>query len=414
MTELELKKMLNRCSRCGTCQAYCPLYNETRREPFVARGKIELLELLNQGKIQWNDKSAEIFSTCLLCGNCSENCPNMVKADSLVREGRRDLVASRGLPIIKRTVFQYLLKKDGRLGVLAKMLCLYQHLGLQKLVRASKVLKVFPGDLAAKERILPPLSFREFRRQVPAVNKAADSRLKVAYFTGCMTNYVYPQTGYSLLKVLTANGVEVIIPEQVCCGIPALASGDYETTRELAVKNLTAFAQAGADYIITDCASCLGTWLEYPELLTQDPQGEQLAKKVMDISTFLVEVIELKLPRQVNLGIITYHDPCHLKRTKGGKTNPRSLLKSLGPQTTFVEMENADSCCGSAGSFNLSHYRLSQQVAAKKIKAINDTYANYLTTGCPACIMQLQHAVNNSGLSVQVAHPIELIAKVYE
>lgn len=414
----ELKQMLNRCSRCGACQAYCPLYLETGREPFVARGKMELLELLEENKLAWNDKMAEIFSTCLLCGNCGDNCPNKVRADLLVREGRRDLVEARGLPIIKRTVFEHLLKKDGRLSLVAKLLYLYQHLGIRKLVRATGILGLLPGNLVEKETLLPELSAKEFRKSVPRVNKGKvnngeNSTNRVAYFTGCMTNHIYPQTGFSLLKVLMAHGVEVVIPEQNCCGIPALASGDYETVRTLARKNIEAFTKARVDYILTDCASCLGTWLEYPELLKEEGRAKELAAKVMDISTFLVKVLQIRLPKSVNLGTVTYHDPCHLKRVAGGKEHPRTLLRQLGEGTRLVEMQDADRCCGSAGSFNITHYQLSQQVAQTKATAVEAVQADYVATGCPACMMQLQHVLKNAGLPARVVHTIELVAKAY-
>jgi glycolate oxidase iron-sulfur subunit len=409
---VELKNMMNRCSRCGACQAYCPLYQETGLEPFVARGKVELLDLLQDSKLQWNDKLAEIFSTCLLCGNCGDNCPNKVKADLLVREGRRDLVVARGLPIIKRTVFNHLLKKDGRLGMMAKLLYLYQHSGLQQVIRKSRVLEKLPGNLDLKEKILPNLSSREFRKMVPKVIKTENSKLRVGYFTGCMTNYVYPQTGFSVLKVLKANKVEVVIPEQGCCGIPALASGDYETVRELARKNLASFNSLSLDYIVTDCASCLGTWLEYPELW-QDNGVNLLVEKIMDISTFLVKILQIELPNPVDLGLITYHDPCHLKRVPGGRENPRALLKQITGNTRFVEMKDADRCCGSAGSFHITHYQLSQKVVQAKVKTLESLQAQYLATGCPACMMQLSHAFSEAGLPTKVVHTMELVAKAY-
>lgn len=410
--------MLERCSRCGTCQAYCPLYQETGKETLVARGKVELLDLVENNKLVWNDKLAEIFSTCLLCGNCGDNCPNMVKADLLVREGRRKLVAARGLPIIKRTVFEHFLKKDGRLSQIARFLRLYQRLGIRRLVQTTNILKVLPGNLAEKEALLPELSGREFRKSVPRVSPSSietnTPRFRVGYFTGCMTNYIYPQTGYSVLKVLSANGVEVILPDQSCCGIPAQASGDDETVKTLAVKNIKAFAEAQVDYILTDCASCLRAWLEYPELLPENTQAKELAGKVLDISTFLVEILQIKLPKAVNQGIVTYHDPCHLKRVPGGKEHPRALLKELGEGTQFIEMKDADRCCGSAGSFNLTHYRLSQQVAQAKVSAVQAVKADYLVTGCPACMMQLQHALKNAGLTTKVVHTIELVGKAFE
>jgi len=404
------EQMINRCSRCGSCQAHCPLYLATGVEPLVARGKVELLEHLIEGRLEWNDKLAEVFSTCLLCGNCGDNCPNQVRVDHLVREARRDLVAARGLPVIKRTVFQQLLKNDGRLSAAARLVCFYQRSGIQRLVRAGKVLNLLPGGLTVKESLLPRLAAGEFRKLVPRVNRGKKSTLRVAYFTGCMTNYVFHRTGRSVLNLLTGNGVEVTIPEQGCCGLPALAAGDYDTAGELARRNIAGFTQSEPDYIVVDCASCLGTLLEYPRLFDDGGTFARAEEKVMDISRFLVEVLDIKLPPATkDAGIVTYHDPCHLKRTPGGKEYPRALLKMVsGPR--FVELPaDAGRCCGSAGSFNLEHYRLSREVVKPKIRALEVMQPDIIATGCPACMLHLEHAIKDASLPTRVVHTVELL-----
>ncbi|ATW27920.1 (Fe-S)-binding protein [Candidatus Formimonas warabiya] len=402
---------LKKCSRCGGCQAHCPLFSATGREPYVARGKVELLDHVRSGNLQWNDKLAEIFSTCLLCGSCAENCPNGVQADRLVMMCRKELVADRGLPIIKKNIFQHLLKYNGRLNAMGILLYLYQKTGVQKLVRTSKVLELMPMDLARIETLLPPVAGRSFRKTVPFLNPVDHPRLRVAYFTGCVTNLISPHVGLSVLRVLQANQVEVVIPEQYCCGVPAFASGDFATGSFLGQANVREFSRYPVDYIVTDCASCLSTWLAYPEWL--ESQGaDQLVPKIMDINRFLVEVLDIKLNPQ-ELGIkVTYHDPCHLKRTTGGKSAPRELLKRLSPAYEFVEMGLADRCCGSAGSFNLSHYRLSQKVVAPKVKSIEESGAGLVASACPSCLMQLNHALRNNESPVQAKHVVELVANV--
>jgi glycolate oxidase iron-sulfur subunit len=413
MLEKQYREMLNKCSRCGGCQAHCPLYTETGREPYVARGKVELIENLQGGNLEWNARLAEIFSTCLLCGSCSENCPNGVEVDKMVRAARKDLVAARGLPIIKKNVFQHLLKYNGRLKTIGKLLAFYQKSGLQKVLRGTGILKLFPMKLAEKERILPRISGKAFRDSFPAKTGLDNPKLKVAYFTGCVTNLVTPQVGASVLKVLSSNNVEVIIPVQYCCGVPALASGEMEVAKFLAAENIKYFKNLDVDYIVMDCATCFSTWLEYPDLLKSE-DASQLAKKVMDINIFLVEILDIKLePR--NLGIkVTYHDPCHLKRTPGGKTSPRELLKRLSPCYEYVELELADRCCGSAGSFNLTHYDLSQKVAMHKVDSIANSKAEIVASACPSCIMQLNHSLQNSGSKVEAKHVIELVAECIE
>ncbi|SFG12683.1 glycolate oxidase iron-sulfur subunit [Desulfotomaculum arcticum] len=402
-------QMIGKCSRCGGCQAHCPLYLETGREPFVARGKIELLDNLAAGKLVWNDKLAEVFSTCLLCGSCTENCPNGVEPDKLVRLARKDLVAARGLPIIKRNVLQHLLKHNGRLNTAGRLLGLYQKSKLQLLIRNTGFLKLISTNLANIEGLLPQITGQPFRKNVPLLNTVDAPRLKVAYFTGCATNWLNPHIGRSVVKVLKAYGVEVVVPEQYCCGVPALSSGDMDTGRYLARENIRNFSELDVDYIITDCASCLSAWLEYPELLEND-DALNLAARVMDINRLLVEILDVSIPAKESGVKVTYHDPCHLKRTPGGRTSPRELLKRLSPYYEFVEMDLADRCCGSAGSFNISHYELSQSVVKHKVASILDSKAEIVATACPSCMMQLGHGLKKNNSDVKVQHTIELLA----
>jgi len=404
---------LDKCSRCGGCQAHCPIFYETVQEPFVARGKIELWDNLRQGKVVWTDKLADIFSMCLMCGACTENCPNGVQGDKLVMMARKELVEDGRLHFIKKNIFQHLLKYNGRLNTLGKSLYLYQKTGLQKILRGSKLLEILPMDLAEIETILPDFARGPFRNKVPYRNKVENPRLKVAYFTGCMTNLVNHQVGHSILKIMSAYGVETIIPEQFCCGVPAFASGDFATGKNLGMRNIKAFTVEEVDYIIFDCASCLSTWLEYPELLESE-EAAKLSKKLMDVNRFLVEVLDIKLITREKGIKVTYHDPCHLKRTKNGRTAPRELLKRLSPEYEYFEMGLADRCCGSAGSFNISHYRLSQQVAGHKVRSIVESGAKVLATSCPSCMMQISHALKNENSNVAVKHLVELAAENIE
>jgi glycolate oxidase iron-sulfur subunit len=401
---------LNKCSRCGGCQAHCPIFYETGREQFVARGKIELLDNLQSGKLTWNDKLAEIYSTCLLCGACTENCPNGVKTDKLVMMARKDLVASRGLPIIKKNVFQHLLRYNGRLNIAGKGLYLYQKTGLQKLIRGSGLLNLMPNDLAKIETLMSEVANKPFRKKVPYRNTVDNPRLKVAYFTGCVTNLINHSVGYSILKIMKAYGVEVIIPKQACCGVPAFASGDFATGSFLGEQNVNEFSKEKVDYILYDCATCLSTCLDYPELL-ESKKASDFSKKLMDVNRFLVEVLDIQMdPPEIGKKV-TYHDPCHLKRTENGKSAPRELLKRLSPAYEYVEMGLADRCCGSAGTFNLSHYRLSQKVANRKVKSIQESGAEIASSSCPSCMMQLDHSLKNKQSNVPVKHIVELVAE---
>ncbi len=167
----------------------------------------------------------------------------------------------------------------------------------------------------------------------------------------------------------------------------------------------------------TGCGSCGGAWQhDYVELLATDPvygpKAKHWAERTYDISTFLTKVIKLREPKGRIEKTVTYHDPCHLKKSMKVFTEPRAILKSI-PGLTFKEMAAPDACCGSGGSFVLSHYETSSIIGKKKAEDINRTQADTVSTGCPACMMQLLDNVNRCGGQQDVVHYISLLAESY-
>jgi glycolate oxidase iron-sulfur subunit len=403
---------LNRCSRCGGCQSVCPLFAETKLEPLVARGKIFLLKNYLDGQIELTDKMKELMSLCLLCKACVAQCPNQVPVDKLVLRAREEAAKVKGISFVKKNVFQHLLQNNGRLTAAARMAYLYQHCGAQWLVRKSGLLNL-AGDLGQKERLLPQMALTPFRSRVPRQSdKSASQRMRVAYFTGCMTNYIYLATGRAVLNVLRRQGVEVVIPEQWCCGIPALASGDQQTAAELARKNVESFRQANVEAIISDCASCGSMLQEYGDLLGT-AEAREFSSKALDFSQFLQQAVTFKAGDRPVRQMVTYHDPCHLKRGQGVSEAPRKLLQSV-PGLTFKEMKDPDRCCGAAGSFNLTYYDLSQRVGRQKAENIVETGADIVVTGCPSCMMQIGHLLERRGAPQQGGHLAEGLNQSYE
>lgn len=402
---------LKRCSKCGGCQAVCPLYRETQAEPYVARGKLFLIKSYLEGKVELSPKMKELMSLCLLCKACVEYCPNKVPVDQLVLAARREIARERGISFVKKNIFQNLLQNNGNLSLAARMGYLYQHSGAQGLVRKTGLLKLISDDLAKKERLLPNVARHPFRRQVPGLITCNRPRIRAAYYTGCLTNYVYPGTGFAVVDVLQRNGVEIVIPEQWCCGIPALASGDEASAAALARRNIETFTRAGVDAIITDCASCGSMLHDYAELIGSS-EARSFAGKVMDFSQFLNEAVDFQSGDQEVPLVATYHDPCHLRRGQGVYAAPRKLIRGV-PGLEFQEMQEADRCCGAAGSFNLSYYDLSNRIGKRKAKNIQETGAGLVVTGCPSCIMQITHVLQQEQSPVQVMHLAELLSMTY-
>ncbi|MBT4484288.1 MAG: hypothetical protein HOC71_11510 [Candidatus Latescibacteria bacterium] len=235
--------------------------------------------------------------------------------------------------------------------------------------------------------------------------------MRVGYFIGCATNLIFTDVADATIRVLTENNIEVIIPRgQMCCGIPEYTSGDFKNSKKLAEANLRTFRKLDINCIVTDCASCSSALKhEIHEILGVD----KFDVPVYDLNEFLMNVIELKrdfceVPMKV-----TYHDPCHLKRGQNIYKEPRELLKMI-PGVEFVEMKDADACCGGAGTFSYTHHELSRKVGARKAENIRNTGAEFAATPCPSCTMQLNDLLNNEGMKVRTIHPVQILYMAYD
>jgi len=203
---------------------------------------------------------------------------------------------------------------------------------------------------------------------------------------------------------------------QGCCGIPAVSSGDMSSFHKLVRHNLGRFESEKWDYLVTACATCTSTLKKvWPALVENDATGIRervnvLAEKTMDISELLVPVLKVPLKTTSVSGVaVTYHDPCHLKKSLGVAAQPRALIRAAGGYQ-LVEMTEPDACCGMGGSFNLQYYDLSAKIGRKKHDQIAATQAAVVATGCPACMMQISDMLSQAGDAVAVRHFIEIYA----
>lgn len=399
-----------KCIRCGLCQMVCPIYAELGSEPAVARGKVRLVKELIDGNITVSPRFKEIMDLCLNCKACVANCPPAVHTDKLVLAARAHIADKVGLPFPVKAVLQNFLPNNDMQGFAAKMAYFYQISGMQKLVRTSGILKAVSTDMAHQESLMPNFAPQTFRSILSQRPQKKGGKIRVAYFISCMTNMVNPALGKAAIDVLERHGCEVVIPTDVqCCGTPHLAYGDREMAKKLVAHNVKLLMETGAEVIVTDCATCGGVLKEYGELL---PEAAAFAKKVRDVSEFLVDTIGVKAGSKPIETIVTYHDSCHLNRGQGVKAQPREILKVI-PGLVFKEMPESDRCCGSAGSFGMTHYELSQRILDRKLNNAASVNAAIIATGCPACRMQINHGIARRNLPMTVEHPIELLAKTF-
>jgi glycolate oxidase iron-sulfur subunit len=410
---------LSQCMKCGFCTFWCPVYQEERIEASVARGKNMMIRGLLAGELDYTKEYADRLNKCTLCMACTTNCPAKANIPNVIVAARADAVKDRGLKFPDNLVYRWLLPRRRLFGWVVRFASWFQGIFMPRTEGSIRHLSLFLSALG-KGRNIPQIAPKFLRQMVPVVNvppAGVKTKMRVGYFSGCMTDFVLPELGKHVIDFLTRNGVEVIVPrEQGCCGAPVfLGVGDFETGRKMADANVKAFE--GLDYVISNCASCTSALKSYAKFLADTPKRKKaypkFAKKVYDISQFLVDVLDLpasayKPSAEAKGKKITWHDPCHLSRHLGITSQPRQLIKSISG-VDYVEMPNADRCCGMAGAFSLHYYDLSKEIADKKVASIKSTGADIVVSGCPGCEIQLIDSLARHKLPVKVMHIMELI-----
>ncbi len=412
---------LDKCVHCGLCLNACPTYRELGVEMDSPRGRIYQMVQVASGKSEINAEYLEHIDLCLACRACETACPSGVQYGRLIEAARAEIEATVPQPALKRLirkiVFEKLLPSRRNLELAGGMLHFYQQSGLQGLVRASGVLKLFgkAGDL---EKLSPvaesPSFYRFYGKVLPA---KGERRHRVALLGGCIANVCFARLNEATVRVLQQNGCEVSIPEeQTCCGALHVHSGLRDDARALARKNIDVMLAGNYDAILTNAGGCGSTLKEYDELLEHDPsyagKAREFKRRMKDVNEFLASI---ELNR--NMGrlpyTITYQDSCHLSHGQKIKAAPRSLLRAV-PGLIFKEMPNSDLCCGSAGIYNVVHNDMAMAVLEKKMSYVNMVNPDVIVTANPGCMLQLKAGAQIHGKGQPVKHVIEVLDEAYK
>lgn len=412
MNKDELLEIIMKCNRCGACQEVCPTYKTSHEEFQLARGRNRLIRMVLEGKLCL-DEEPELFKfldECLLCGACEANCPAGVPTPQIILAMRKEYTKSKGLPLPKKVLCRNVFSDNKKINNVRKMLRIYQKSGTSQVVKAA-------GAFKSLDSRLPDMPRENIRKSLPKIlSKPLRPKKTVAYFLGCSVNNFFPHVAESTIKVLQENNYEVIVPETNCCGAPHNSSGDHEEYMRIAKENIEILSSISVEEIIVDCATCGSMLKEYTEAFKDDPVyskiAQEVSEKVIDISTFLLKN-GYKSPKGEVRKKVTYHDPCHAVRGLKVKKAPRLILQSI-PGIEFVEMKDADTCCGGAGSYGVFHPKQSKRILDNKINNFKDTGASILATSCPSCTMQITSGLRLKKVLGEVKHPIELLALAYE
>ncbi|MFT3985955.1 MAG: (Fe-S)-binding protein [Lachnospiraceae bacterium] len=393
---------VRQCERCGTCITVCPLYNNVKDVEAVGpRGKNMLCRALAQGGLKSTTEVLNAVNFCLLCGTCVENCPSKIKTDRAMMDIREYLASQRGGPGIKYSVLGGVMKRRSLVKLGAGALSIVRKLGLHNVVPYGMAPKAYKRSHLLESFAGPNIH----GSKIETVHIPVATTSKVAYFRGCGMEMMFPEAAADTRKIL-ATISSPIIKENVCCGLPHLAHGLRNDFIELAKSNIAIYEEV--EIVVTDCASCSSTLKHIADYFIEDPEwgprAAAFSQKIMDISEYLVKVGYS--PQKKIDATLTYHDPCHSVRGQGIKNQPRQLLKKAG---NFVEMKEADMCCGGAGSFHMDYPKAAAEVLKRKQENIEKTKADIVVTSCPVCLVQLNKAAKASGDKFKAVHISQII-----
>ncbi len=241
----------------------------------------------------------------------------------------------------------------------------------------------------------------------------ASSTCKVGLFVTCLVDLFRPSVGFATVKLLEDAGCEVFVPvSQTCCGQPAFNSGDDNDAKEIAVSVIKAFEEF--DYVVAPSGSCAGMLKKhYPELFKDIPNWEDraddFARKVYEITSFLVEVLGVEAVDARWEGKATYHDSCSGLRELGIASQPRKLLETV-EGLELVPLEGNNVCCGFGGTFAVKYGEVSNAIVSSKTENITKSNADLLLAGDLGCLLNMGGKLKRQGSTVQVRHVVEVLA----
>jgi glycolate oxidase iron-sulfur subunit len=405
----------SRCVHCGLCSNHCPTYRLWGREADSPRGRIKQMSLVDQGRLELGETFVTHIDRCLNCRACETACPSGVEYGKLLELARAQIEQKYKRPLISRiardVVYRRLLPYPRRIALAARLLKFYQRSGIAAIARATGILRLL--GLHEREQLMPKIDseffFSELGKTFPA---RGPRRARVALFAGCVAQVTFSELNRATIRVLQANGCDVVVPgAQVCCGALAAHAGVRDVARSLARKNQAAFAVEDYDAIITNAAGCGSTLKEYTHLFLSEDMAhvgaEQFTAKVRDVSEFLAE-LGLVAPLRAVPMRVTYQDSCHLCHGQKVREAPRRLIRAV-PGVELVEMQLSEQCCGSAGVYNVTETKASLDLLALKMEYATLTKAQAIVTANPGCILQLRAGAAMHRTGQEVLHVVELL-----
>ncbi|MFW9865445.1 MAG: (Fe-S)-binding protein [Candidatus Thorarchaeota archaeon] len=374
------------CIACGDCReqtdytanpprwGVCVAKDHTSGfEPFFARGKMQIIRSLWQGKLDLSKEMAEVIYQCPTCNTCAEACAYDMDNVALYEALRAELV-------------------DAGCGLEA-------HIPMNKAM--VELLNPYERDNKLKAEWFKKLDFK--------VKDASTEQSEVLYFVGC-TAALTPDienVAINTANILKKLNIDFAVfgEQEVCCGSVAMRTGDRKAFNSVATKNYEMFKKSGIKTILTSCAGCYRTLKkDYADFM------EDLGITVYHTIEFLNKYFKENNVELKNLGLnVTYHDPCHTGRHMGLYEEPREILNKIANLTEMKTIKQSAKCCGAGGGVKKGFSELALEIAKSRIQEAEDTGTEYLVSMCPFCYRNLADAMEASGSNLKMVDLTDLI-----
>lgn len=395
------------CIHCGLCLASCPTYLETGNENDSPRGRIYLMRAMQDGRLAVAETAVRHVDLCLGCRACEAVCPSGVQYGQLL-EATRDHIEQQH----ERSLWQKLLRRVAIERVFPFPERLELALVPAKCIRALRLEWLLPRFLRDALALVPENASRvSLPFHSPSI--APTRRGQVGFVSGCVASVLFGETNAASVRLLNRAGFDVITPPaQGCCGALYAHGGNLEQARAAARRNIEAFGQLNVDAIIINAAGCGSTLKEYGHLLADDPAWSERAaafgRKVKDLvewlQPFAILNSQFSISNSPSHPRVTYHDACHLAHAQRIEKAPRELVRSIAG-SNFVELEESNVCCGSAGSYNLTEPEMAARLQRRKTENILKTGAKIVVTTNPGCLLQIRAGLRKAGADdIEVMH----------
>jgi glycolate oxidase iron-sulfur subunit len=405
--------LLDDCVHCGFCLPTCPTYAITGEEMESPRGRIYLMDLAARGEVSLDEAFGNRMDSCLGCLACVSTCPSGVQYDKLIEAVRpqveRHVPRTFGDKLFRKLIFM-VFPYPRRLRLAALGGIAYQRLGIRALLRRLGVTGALPPRLRAMEALLPEITVRKlFTRIAPFTPAVGKSRLRVGMLAGCANRVFFGDVNAATVRVLTAEGCDVYVPqERQCCGALSVHAGQEEDGLARARQTIDLFERYELDVVVANVAGCGSTLKEYGDLLRDDPEYAERAKafaaRVRDVNELVAELPQ-QAPRNPISTKVAYHDACHLANAQRIRSQPREILRAI-PELEVCDIAEAELCCGSAGIYNMVQPEKAEELGKRKAANLEAVQPDVVATANAGCLLQIRRFLDGG---VPVVHPIQLL-----